>query len=73
MSKGLKYNQKWKGVSIIHDSIKLQCQIERVKEMELRMTVEEKRGHLRLSVNGKSKEIWKVVGGKGTRGVTKLL
>ena len=67
VAKGLKYNQKWKGVSITHDLTKLQCQKEKVKEMQLKMMVEEKNSH--LSVIEKSKKIWKVVGGRGTRGL----
>lgn len=67
VAKGLKYNKKWIGVSITHDLTKLQCQNEEVKEMELRMMAEEKNSH--LSVLEKSKKIWKVVGGRGTRGL----
>ena len=67
VAKGLKFLEKWKGVSITHDLTKLQCQKEKVKEMELRMMAEEKNSH--LSVIAQSKKIWKVVGGRGTRGL----
>ena len=65
MAKGLKNKDKWKGVSITHDLTKLQCQKERMKEVELKKMAEEKNNH--LSVIEKSQKIWKVVGGRGTR------
>ena len=67
VAKGLKYNEKWKGVSITHDLTKLQCQREKVKEVELKKMAEEKNSQ--LSEIQRSKKIWKVVGGRGTRGL----
>ena len=65
MAKGLKNQDKWKGVSITHDLTKWQCQKEKMMEVELRKMAEEKNNH--LSVIEKSQKIWKVVGGRGTR------
>ena len=64
-AKGLKNNQNWQGVSITHDLTKQQCQVEKVKEMELRKEAEEK--NCRLSEDEKLAKVWKVVGGRGTR------
>ena len=64
-AKRLKNNQYWKGISITHDLTKQQCQAEKVEEMELQRKAAEKNCQL-LSYE-KSANVWKVVGGRGTR------
>ena len=41
-AKGLKNNEKWKGISIAHDLTKMQCQQAKAMEMQLRKTAHEK-------------------------------
>ena len=62
LAKNLKNNVKWKGVSITHDLTKLQCQEEKLREIELRRRANEKNCH---SLD--KGMIWKVVGGRGAR------
>ena len=64
-AKGLKNNRVWKGIAITHDLTKEQCQVEKVREAELRREAEERNCHLSCE----DKSVWKVVGGRGTRRV----
>ena len=65
LAKGLKSFKKWSGVSITHDLTKLQCQEEKLKEVELRSKADDRNCH--LSAAERSQKIWRVVGGRGTR------
>ena len=64
-AKGLKNNEKWKGISIAHDLTKMQCQQAKAMEMQLRKTAHEKNAF--LTESERSKKVWKIVGGRGNR------
>ena len=64
-AKGLKNNEKWKGISIAHDLTKMQCQQAKAMEMQLRKTAHDK--NVFLTKSERSKKVWKIVGGQGNR------
>ena len=64
-AKGLKNNEKWKGISITHDLTKLQCQEVKAREIELRNMADNKNSL--LSEPEKACKIWRVVGGHANR------